>query len=393
MDDQLALPALALRAADWVPQVRNRARLALEQRLSPPSADVLLTVGPLAVALQERGYGRWLLGQFQDALHAASDDVLAPLLAAPEWLVRRAAYEAALADNRLSLGALVAAAQHDSDLVIRVRCAESAVRAAVATGRADAVQPLTFSKTAAVRAEAVHALARAGQVEAASKALSDRHPAVRAVAQAAVRRAGNDPANSYRQYLQTATPPDPGAIAGLGETGTGQDAGLVRPSLTHPLPRGRAETVRALRRLEAATPDTIGALLEDPSAAVTRQVVAALRPVAAGLDVHRLRTLLDAAQPPHVRLAAYRLLREHDVWTRLRTDLELIKDPHLALRTAARTDLDAWVLQEAATTYSMPQGETAQRLNQLVLAAESVLSADRIRGLRFHMGLGKHSAT
>ena len=67
MDDQLAVPALALRAADWVPLVRSRARLALEQRLSPPSADVLLAVGPLAVALRERDYGRRLLGQFQQA--------------------------------------------------------------------------------------------------------------------------------------------------------------------------------------------------------------------------------------------------------------------------------------------------------------------------------------
>ena len=158
-DDQLALPALVLRAADWVPQVRARARLALEQRLSSPSADVLLTVGPLAVVLGERDHGRWLLGRFQKALRAVSDDVLAPLLAVPGWRVRRAAYQAALADSRLSLAALVAAAGHDSDLVIRVRCAESAVRAAVAAGRADAVQPLTFSKTAAVRAGAVQALA------------------------------------------------------------------------------------------------------------------------------------------------------------------------------------------------------------------------------------------
>ena len=151
---------------------------------------------------------------------------------------------------------------------------------------------------------------------------------MRAVAQAAVRRAGGDPADSYRQHLRTAPVPDSGAIAGLGETGTRQDASLIRPSLAHPLPRGRAEAVRALRRLEAATPGTIGALLEDPSAAVTRQVVAALRLLAAGLDIDHLRTLLGAAQPTHVRIAAYRLLREHDVWTRLRTDLELINDTH-----------------------------------------------------------------
>ena len=119
-------------------------------------------------------------------------------------------------------------------------------------------------------------------------------------------------------------------------------------------------------------------------------MVAALRPFAAGLDANRLRTLLGRAQPPHIRVAAYRLLREHDVWTRLRTDLELIDDTHPVLRTRARTDLDTWVRREAATTYSMPQGETAERLNQLLLAAEGVLSADQIRFLRFHMRLGKH---
>ena len=122
-------------------------------------------------------------------------------------------------------------------------------------------------------------------------------------------------------------------------------------------------------------------------------MAAALRPLAAGLDVDHLRTLLGAEQPPHVRLAAYRLLRQQDVWTRLRTDLELIDDTHLALRTRARTDLQTWVQREAATTYSMPQGQTAERLDQLMLAAESVLRADQIRLLRFHMGLGKHPTT
>ena len=67
--------------------------------------------------------------------------------------------------------------------------------------------------------------------------------------------------------------------------------------------------------------------------------------------------------------------------------------PTLALRTRARTDLKTWVQWEAATTYSMPQGETAERLGQLVLAAETVLPAAWIRLLRFHLRLGKYSAT
>jgi hypothetical protein len=41
----------------------------------------------------------------------------------------------------------------------------------------------------------------------------------------------------------------------------------------------------------------------------------------------------------------------------------------------------------------MPQGETAERLDQLLLTAENVLPAWRIRLLRFHLGLSKHPTT
>jgi hypothetical protein len=48
VDDDIALRALALRAGDWVPQVRERARIALARRVSS-SVESLLSVGPLAV--------------------------------------------------------------------------------------------------------------------------------------------------------------------------------------------------------------------------------------------------------------------------------------------------------------------------------------------------------
>jgi hypothetical protein len=174
--------------------------------------------------------------------------VLQAALAAPDWRLRRAAYAAALAAGRLELPQLLAAATHDSDLPTRVRCAEAVVTAAVAAGTVDAVRPLLASGTAAVRAEVVHALACAGDLQPAVAALGDRNPTVRVVAQAAIRRAGSDPAERYRQLVAMA-PPDPSAVAGLGETGGSQDVSLVMPWLAHPLPRGRAAAVRALRRL------------------------------------------------------------------------------------------------------------------------------------------------
>ncbi|MER6011848.1 hypothetical protein [Streptomyces bluensis] len=60
--------------------------------------------------------------------------------------------------------------------------------------------------------------------------------------------------------------------------------------------------MRALRRLGAADPDTLSAMLTDPSGAVTRQVTITLRPWASRLDLPRLRELLNARQPaahPH----------------------------------------------------------------------------------------------
>jgi hypothetical protein len=145
--------------------------------------------------------------------------------------------------------------------------------------------------------------------------------------------------------------------------------------------------VRALRRLGAADPDALSAMLTDPSGAVTRQVVIALRPRASLLDLPRLRELLTASNPQHIRMAAYRLLHERDTWTRLLVDLELVADPSPSMRGRARGDITVWLTHEAATTYSMPQGRTSDALAGHLCDAEDALGPDQVRLLRFHLGL------
>jgi hypothetical protein len=86
-------------------------------------------------------------------------------------------------------------------------------------------------------------------------------------------------------------------------------------------------------------------------------------------------------------MAAYRLLHERDTWTRLLIDLELAADPFPSMRNRARSDIATWLTREAATTYSMPQGRTADALTQQLCDAEDVLGPDRVRLLRFHLGL------
>jgi hypothetical protein len=127
--------------------------------------------------------------------------------------------------------------------------------------------------------------------------------------------------------------------------------------------------------------------LDDPSAAVTQQVTVALRLWAAQLDLGRLRSLLAAANPDHVRVAAYRLLSERDTWTRLLVDLELVADQSSALRERARSDLDAWLACEAATAYARPPEDVANALDRRLQRAEAVLGRDQVRLVRFHLGL------
>jgi hypothetical protein len=91
--------------------------------------------------------------------------------------------------------------------------------------------------------------------------------------------------------------------------------------------------------------------------------------------------------------AAYRLLRERDLWTRLLVDLDLVADACAALRNRARDDLGTWLAREAATAYSRPQAEVAAALDDRLRRAEAALGRDRVRLLRFHLGLPPRSST
>jgi hypothetical protein len=278
LDEPLALQALTLRTTDWVGQVRDRARAGLLAQL-PRSVDALIALGPLVLTLAPRERGRWLADQLAASMTSLADADLHRVLQAKDWRLRRAAYSVALRQGRLAQQDLLAAVAHDPDLIIRVRCAEATLAAAAASGELAAVQQLTTCRTAAVRAAAVEALGRAGNLAAAVAALPDRSRGVREVARAALRRSGVDVTDRYRTMLRAA-PAEPGAIAGLGETGGTGDADLLRPFLADPRPRARVEAVRALRRLGVAGPDALTDLLADPSAAVTRQVATALLPMA-----------------------------------------------------------------------------------------------------------------
>ena len=386
LNDVVLTTALAVRTADWVSQVRDRARVGMELRLLEGSGDVLLAAAPVALTMRARREATWLAERIEDRLREGSEAELQAALAARDWRTRRAAYEAAIEKKKLPLAALVQAATRDRDLPIRTRCARAAVALALEEGTPDALRPLLEGGTALVRGEAVTALAKAGEVAAAQAALDDQSSIVRWCAQVAIRLAGGDPAEHYRQRLRL-EPPSPARVAGLGETGSTSDIETLAAWLGYPKARVRAEAVRALRKLGEATPDRILHLLADPSAAVTRQVVRALTSHARALDGDLLHALLEIGHPRHVRVGAYRLVRQRDTWIRLATDLRLLLDHETALSTRAGADIEFWLRREAATAYKQPSGALAAELDSLITSAEPSLGHRATKDLRFHLGL------
>lgn len=383
VDHPAALAMVALRTGDWVPQVRDSARLASRRWLGPDThPTVLASVAGVAFALRARRNGTWLADTIEQTLPGLPQPILRPLLAVTDRRTRRAAYRAAIASGRLPTQRLLHAAAKDADPVIRTMCA----RAAIATSDVATARTLLICRTALVRAEALQAVtADDPNAPEAVAALTDRHRLVRAVAQAAVIRAGSNPAHHYRR-LVTQAPATPAVIAGLGETGNTGDAERIRPWLAHDRAPGRVAAIRALRRWRTVGPEELVPLLRDPSGAVARQVVAGLRPHLGSVPPAVLDALLEHANPPHVRLAGYRLLTAGDPWLRLATDLRLIDDPDPRLLATARADIAAWLRREAATVYCGPRPDQAAMLDRLIEHARAVLGKHSCTLLRFHAG-------
>lgn len=377
-----AVAVLALRSSDWVAEVRQSARTVVEAWPSLPDGPALTTLVEMSFALGGRREGGWLARRVEEGLRGLPAQWLEPLLTARDRRVRRTAYRTAIAAGGLGQDRLMAAAVRDGDLPIRTMCAQAAVR------EADSAQlrRLLASRTAVVRAEALQALIVGGDVDVVESALFDRHPLVRAVAQAAVRGASSDPGVHYRRFAVREVP-EPGTLAGLGETGGPDDADVVARWLSHPRARGRVEAVRALRRVGVVRPGELMPLLGDESAAVTRQAVLTLRRDAGAVDLAVLEALLRRGNATHVRFAGYRLLTAGDAWQRLVVNLRLIDDPDDRLRASARADLTAWLDREAATTYHAPSNARGAELDVLIEQARLVLGERKVRLLRFHAGL------
>ncbi|WP_328891584.1 hypothetical protein [Streptomyces sp. NBC_00316] len=301
------LALVVIRCADWVGQVRERARALLAE--APPHR--LAAHAALILRVGRRSRGGFAQELLTGALRAGPAAQAEALLDSGDRAAARLAHRVAVERRLLPAARLAGTAVRHRDVVVQDLCSEAAVAAlgeGTFDGFTEVVVPLLGSRQPRVRSAGVTALRRAGRHADAEPYLTDRSAMVRACARWVLRQGGTDPAPLYRALCADPAA-RPAAAVGLGECGVREDTDLVRALLAHPVPGVRACAVAGLRALEAVRVDDVRPLLEDPSAAVVRQATTALLPWADRVPQELLRGFLAENRPRHQRVAAVRLLR------------------------------------------------------------------------------------
>ncbi|ATZ27706.1 hypothetical protein SLAV_29605 [Streptomyces lavendulae subsp. lavendulae] len=329
------LPLIAVRATDWVPAVRTRARQVLEQVLAADPPGTLRALTPLVLRLGRREQGAWALERFEAALHA-EPSVLADLCGDADPPTRR--FAARLSLRRAEPGPRDAArrAAAETDPATARLWTDAALAAMAARGPDDeAVDALLGARIPMVRAAGVTCLHRAGRSSEADRYLADRSGLVRACARWLVRQDGGDPYARCRALLADPERVGRYAVAGFAECAGRGDAPLLRSLVDHPLDVIRAEALAGLRLLDNTDPALLRPLLDDPSPAVARQASLGLCGSAEQLPVGPLLELIAPGRPAHTRRAAYRVLHARGGVAGLRASVELLTDRDPALRRIA----------------------------------------------------------
>ncbi|MFF4497554.1 HEAT repeat domain-containing protein [Streptomyces sp. NPDC001546] len=383
------LQLVVIRCADWVPQVRERARRVLGRALADHPArtrdrarrvlgrpvagdlaDALTALTPLVLRLAGREHGGWAAEQLEAALSGRYSLLAAwwrPGQPATTWswnsltpqqragMLDRLGHGTDLRSRRFAARVALATGHHcvrerarraaaEPDPVTARMWTDAVLAAMAADGPDDgAVDALLGSRFPAVRAAGVTALRGAGRAAEAHRYLADRAGTVRACARWLLRQDGGDPYAAYRALLadpQRVTGP---AVTGFAETAGSDGVPLLRTLLEHPEGAVRAAALTGLRRLGARVEvPVLLTLLEDRSASTAREATRQLLPSAERLDRAGLAALTGPQWPPHTRRAAFRLLQGRGGSAELRAAVALLTDPDPGTRRRARDGVATW---------------------------------------------------
>jgi hypothetical protein len=345
----VAASALTVRVADWVPQVRSAAEVAVQDKLMPRD---LAAVVPVMLAVAERYRGRQAAEGFLASTGACSAETLAALAAAGQRPGRLWALQALTGRSLVSTDFLASLAVDDPDPVVALWSARKLVNPG-GTMTAEIGMRLLGSARAGVRAFAVQHIGEEQLSQAKLRPLLvDRSCAVRSVARWRWTQRWDSPAPEYLAALAAGGRPSimAAALQGLDEARGGSLPQVALPFLADPSPRVRYAAVQAVGH-HGSSQDILShpaPMLQDNSNRVVR---AALRYLRGYTLPPGVLDGLDECGTARAQRTALSVRQRIGPWERVRADLRAMNGPDRELADSGRTDLLAWLQHGAATTY------------------------------------------
>jgi HEAT repeat protein len=347
--DARALGFLVARANDWVPEVALAAQRGLSAFTTSARLDALVPHFDefIRLADAQRNTLSPLVGELRRALlEPQNAHVLEAGLSAPSPRVRRWCLTAALDSSSEDRAALVRRALGDLDPAVRMEAARAVQRVFDGRERARIARDMISHPMPAVRSMGLELLHLDGGPfpELLSRALLDPSAAVRETARWLSRQIPElDPRVVYRNAIQDRDEASlAGALNGLGEVGTADDAGIIAPCSNHPRGRVRAATIRALGRL---APEAFRTVIEAGLLDYSTPTFRAALEATAQLGPLPAERVLSLASPGRTRLQrrfAVYLAERQGFWESLALLLHLARSNDAELPRPISKTLDGW---------------------------------------------------
>ena len=381
------LPFLLLRANDWVDPIAEEASTALRARLTPAFAPHFVRHLDLVARLLgwERRDHRAFVESVYRLIREIDDGayVLAGL-DSPDKRIKRLSYSLAYGLSRPGETELMMRAFQERDAFVQRWALKTSLEKSSPEVIAGLIVFLDRSRSPLLRREALSLRAARlpdGAVSVLRESMFDANGSVRETARFLAARMGDvDALARYRAELEK---PSPGfaariaaAVAGVGETGSAADAGVVRRFAADPSAVVRREVVRAIYRLDPESgAEVFTAALEDSSRAVARVGREILRRKPLLVDAGRLWRIVTESSLSYKRNIALHLMALQERWTALEYLLraETLADDDLVRQ--ADEALRYW-LDQTNKDFSRLSDADAKRLAPLIAASRSPLKGE-----------------
>jgi len=389
-----AIPAIMPRLNDFVPEVREAARRAIQTLLPFAGHEDLLSV--VGFTWRMRHFSRldhssWISSAQAELAGRLTLDQLREALCSRHPMVARGSFFMLLERQLMpQLELLTLAVESGRDIVMSRQAAQLALSLPV-EGRISALRAGLKSHFGVVRTYALRGLLDCAPdaVEIARGALLDTQGSARSFAQFYLRQKGVDLAAFYRAVLQDKHAKSNQAcmaLAALGSMGAREDIALLQEMCKSPLPSIRGAAYLAWLKLAPSDKDAIAlAALSDGARASRRLAAQMATRQGAYIPFEQVKEILHGTSDLPAMLAFARLRK----WDWLETlALEGMRADHGSLeRDALHIEMARW-LSHAGQSYERPDKQQRDRL----LAPEIVQSLERLTGgrrdvLHYELGL------